>query len=78
VLLALARLDRRPEEALLVGDSPHDLAAARAAGAVAVGATWGAAPREALAPIADHLLDDVRALPALVEELDRARAAGPR
>jgi pyrophosphatase PpaX len=78
VLLALARLDRRPEEALLLGDSPHDLAAARAAGAVAVGATWGAATRDALAAIADHLLDDLRALPALVEDLDRARATGSR
>jgi pyrophosphatase PpaX len=78
VLLALSRLDRRPDEALLLGDSPHDLAAARAAGAVAVGATWGAAPREVLAAIADHLLDDVRALPALVEDLDRARAVDSR
>jgi pyrophosphatase PpaX len=75
VLLALARLDRRPEEALLLGDSPHDLAAARAAGAVAVGATWGACAREVLAATAHHLLDDVRALPALVEELERARDA---
>ena len=75
VLLALSRLDRRPDEALLLGDSPHDLAAARAAGAVAVGATWGACPREALAATAHHLLDDVRALPALVEDLERRRAA---
>ncbi len=76
VLLALARLDRPPEEALLVGDSPHDLAASRAAGVKAVGATWGASSREALAATAHHLLDDLRALPALVEELERARAAG--
>ena len=71
VLLALARLDRPPSEALLLGDSPHDLAAARAAGAFAVGATWGASPRETLAPHADRLLDDVMALPALVAEVER-------
>jgi pyrophosphatase PpaX len=74
VLLALSRLDRRPDEALLLGDSAHDLAAARAAGALAVGATWGASPREALSATADRILDDVRALPALVEEVERSRA----
>jgi pyrophosphatase PpaX len=73
VLLALSRLDRRPDEALLLGDSPHDLAAARGAGAFAVGALWGACPRETLAPNADRLLDDLRALPALVEEVERRR-----
>jgi phosphoglycolate phosphatase len=51
---------------LLFGDSPHDLAVVRVAGALAVGATWGACGRDALLPYADHLLDDVRALPALV------------
>ncbi len=73
VLLALARLDRRPEEAVLLGDSPHDLAAARAAGALAVGALWGACSRGTLAPHADRLLDDVREFPALVEEVERGR-----
>ena len=73
VLLALSRLDRRPDEALLLGDSPHDLAAARGAGALAVGALWGACARETLAPNADRLLDDLRALPALVEEVERRR-----
>ncbi len=66
VLLALARLGRPPEEALMLGDSPHDLAAARAAGAVSVAALWGACGREALAPHADHLLERIDALPALV------------
>jgi pyrophosphatase PpaX len=69
VLLAVSRLGRPPGEALLLGDSPHDLAAGRAAGALAVGATWGACGRDALLPYADHILDDVRALPALVRAL---------
>jgi pyrophosphatase PpaX len=69
VLLALSRLDRSPTEALMLGDSPHDLAAARAAGAAAVGALWGACGREALAAHADHLLERVDALPALVRAL---------
>jgi pyrophosphatase PpaX len=69
VLLALSRLGRPPAEALLLGDSPHDLAAARGAGAVSVGALWGACGREALAQHADHLLERVRDLPALVRQL---------
>jgi pyrophosphatase PpaX len=78
VLLALARLGAAPRDAILVGDSPHDLAAAKAAGVRAVGALWGACTREALAAAgADHLLADVRELPALVEALERLRAAGP-
>lgn len=69
VLLALSRLERPPAEAMLLGDSPHDLAAARAAGAVSVGALWGACGREALAASADHLLERVADLPALVRML---------
>jgi pyrophosphatase PpaX len=69
VLLALSRVGRPPTEALLLGDSPHDLAAARAAGAIAVAASWGACPREVLAPHADHVLADVRELPALVASI---------
>ena len=70
VLLALARLGRPSEEALLVGDSPHDLAAAKAAGATRVAALWGACGREVLAAAgADHVLDDVSGLSALVRSL---------
>lgn len=67
VRVALARLDRAPGEALLVGDSAHDVVAARGAGVRAVGVTWGACDRGALAMAgADALLDELRALPALV------------
>jgi pyrophosphatase PpaX len=69
VLLALTRLGRAPDEAMLLGDSPHDLAAGKAAGAVAVAALWGACGRPALAPLADHALDRVADLPALVRML---------
>jgi pyrophosphatase PpaX len=70
VLLALSRLGYPPSEAVLVGDSPHDVAAAKAAGAVAVGASWGACGREALAAAgADHVLDDVVQVPGLVQSL---------
>ena len=70
VLLALARLGYPPSEAVLVGDSPHDIAAAKAAGAIAVAALWGACGRDALAAAApDHFLASVADVPALVRSL---------
>ncbi|HYW13026.1 MAG TPA: HAD-IA family hydrolase [Longimicrobium sp.] len=48
VLFALDKLGVRPEEALFVGDSPHDIAAGQAAGTRTAGALWGPFPREAL------------------------------
>jgi len=70
VLLALARLGYPPSEAVLIGDSPHDIAAAKAAGAIGVAALWGACGREALAAAgADHFLADVSEVPGLVRSL---------
>jgi pyrophosphatase PpaX len=67
VQVALARLERAPSEALLVGDSPHDIAAARAAGVRAVGVLHGACDRESLlAAGAEALLDDLGPLPSLL------------
>ena len=46
-----------------VGDSPHDMAAARAAGCVAIAALWGAFEREVvLEPGADYALDSASQL----------------
>lgn len=71
VLLALSRLGAEPSGALLVGDSPHDVAAARAAGTRAAGALWGACTRDALAAAgAEFLLEDVREVPDLVASLE--------
>jgi len=70
VLLALARLGYPPGEAVLVGDSPHDVASAKAAGARAIAALWGACGREALAAAgADFFLADVSEVPGLVASL---------
>jgi pyrophosphatase PpaX len=63
---ALQRLDRPPGEAVMIGDSPHDLAAGRGAGTATAGVCWGAASREALAPLADHLLTEVAQIGPLV------------
>jgi pyrophosphatase PpaX len=41
LLLALERLGAEPEEAVYVGDSPFDVAAAKAAGVHSIAVTWG-------------------------------------
>lgn len=48
VLCALERLGVQADEALFVGDSPHDMAAGRAAGTFTAAALWGPFPHEAL------------------------------
>jgi len=48
VLKALAALDARPEDALFIGDSDHDIHAGRAAGVRTVAVTWGPFAREKL------------------------------
>lgn len=68
--MAANRLD--PGETALIGDSLHDLHAARAAGAVAVAVLTGpegATTREELAAHADHVIDSIDDLPGLVAEL---------
>jgi pyrophosphatase PpaX len=68
VRLALSRLGAGPEGAVLVGDSPHDIAAGRAAGVRTIAALWGACGREALAAAGpDAYLSDLRALPGALD-----------
>jgi pyrophosphatase PpaX len=67
VHVALARLERSPTEAILVGDSPHDIVAARAAGVRAYGVLHGACDGPRLVAAGAHaLLEDLRLLRALV------------
>ncbi|QWG19394.1 HAD family hydrolase [Bradyrhizobium sediminis] len=54
-------------EIAVVGDSVHDLAAARAAGAVAIGVLTGPAPSAVLAPHADAVLGSAAELPAWLD-----------
>lgn len=57
VLRAVERLGVQAEETLFVGDSPHDIAAGRAAGVHTAAALWGPFPRAALeAERPDHWL----------------------
>lgn len=74
VLLALSLLGRRPREAVLVGDSPHDLSAGNAAGATTVAALWGACSRDSLAAASPgHWLGAIGELPALLERIAGGR-----
>jgi len=59
---AFAKVD--PAEIAVVGDTAHDLVAARAAGSVAVGVLSGPVPRERLEPHADVLLGSIAELEA--------------
>jgi phosphoglycolate phosphatase len=56
-------------EVALIGDSTHDLHAARAAGAVAIAVLSGPASRDALAPHADYVIESILDLPDFVQKL---------
>ena len=67
VLHAAALLGASPARCLYVGDSPHDVEAGRAAGAITAAATWGVSDRECLVSAEpDIMVDDIRELAALL------------
>lgn len=73
VRFALARLGAAPERAVLLGDAVHDVAAARGAGVLALGAAWGVSTVETLmAAGAGRVLADIRELPGVLAGLDAA------
>ncbi|WP_131115760.1 HAD family hydrolase [Lichenihabitans psoromatis] len=70
MVLAFARqIGVSPNRVALVGDTPHDLHAARAAGAIAIAVLSGPMGRDVLAPDADHVLASIADLPALLDRL---------
>ncbi len=78
VLLALERLGASPRGAVLLGDSSHDLAAARAAGVLALGAAWGVSTPDALRSAgASRVLTHIRELPGVLMEISHADAPAP-
>lgn len=63
LLAAMERLGVRPSECAMVGDSPQDILAAKAAGCLAVGVTWGFRSRAELEEArADVIIDSAAAL----------------
>ncbi len=68
ILAFCAQMGLAPSQVAMVGDSPADLAAGRAAGCGrVVGVLTGTSPAAVLAPLADTVLADVHALPGLIE-----------
>ncbi len=59
----------RPMDCAMIGDSPHDLTAGRAAGMTCVGVLTGPASRDDLSPLADIVLDSVADLPVWLARL---------
>jgi pyrophosphatase PpaX len=71
VLLALERLGVRAEEALMMGDSPHDISSGNAAGVRTIGALWGPFTREQIAVAKPtYWMGDISELPGLLDEMD--------
>jgi HAD superfamily hydrolase (TIGR01509 family) len=69
VLAALAALHCAPAHALMVGDTPADILAGKAAGTRTCAVTYGFGTREALVQCApDHIIEDFGQLVDLVQE----------
>jgi len=70
VRVALSRLGVSPDQAVFVGDSPHDVLAGNAADVMTIAALWGPFDRETLAEARpDHFIGCMADLPGV---LDRA------
>ena len=68
VLAALSELGEPTHHALLVGDSPHDIAAGRDAGTKTAACLWGPFSRDRLAQESpDFWLASIEELPALLD-----------
>ncbi|NVK58560.1 MAG: HAD-IA family hydrolase [Rhodobacteraceae bacterium] len=65
---ALSETAMPMHRAVMLGDTSFDMQMARAAGVTAIGVTWGYHDAARLRD-AHHVIDDIRALPALLEEI---------
>jgi pyrophosphatase PpaX len=71
VQAALEELGYSPEEAVFLGDSPHDIASGNAAGVISVAALWGPFTREQLEPCHPmYYLERITDLPNLIDNLE--------
>ncbi|QGX97112.1 HAD family hydrolase [Roseovarius faecimaris] len=68
LMAALSETGVDPGDAVMIGDTSFDMDMGRAAGMGAIGVSWGYHDRAALRA-ADRIVDDFRALPAVLEEL---------
>jgi phosphoglycolate phosphatase len=78
MVLAFAQfLGAPPSRIAMVGDSLHDLDAARAAGALSIAVLSGPAARESLEPRADFVVESIGDLPALLARPTLDEDRGP-
>jgi HAD superfamily hydrolase (TIGR01509 family) len=62
-------MDLNEEKCIFVGDAPSDAKAARSAGIVSIGVTWGNFREEVVAREFDHVAHSVEGLKQKIEEL---------
>ncbi|HEV8410130.1 MAG TPA: HAD-IA family hydrolase [Gemmatimonadaceae bacterium] len=68
VLLALERLGVQADEALMMGDSPHDISSGNAAHVQTIGALWGPFTREQIAVAKPtYWMNNISELPAFLD-----------
>ena len=69
---ALALVGATPDNAVFIGDSPHDIESGRAAGVHTIGVTWGAFSREEMERAgADVVVHDVEGMRRAIEAFER-------
>jgi pyrophosphatase PpaX len=68
LLHAARALDLSPDTCWYIGDSTHDMEAARAAGMVGIGVTWGPYSRQSLEPLADALVETPEEILTLLQQ----------
>jgi len=70
VKAALEKLEYGTDEAVFVGDSPHDVISGNGAGVITIAALWGFFTRSQLAPHnPTYFLDNIKDLPALLDKI---------
>lgn len=76
VKAALEKLEYGTDEAVFVGDSPHDIQSGNQAGVITIAALWGPFTRSALEPHKPtYFLDNIKLLPPLLDRIS-AQSAG--
>jgi pyrophosphatase PpaX len=75
VLLALKELGYSPDEAVFVGDSPHDILSGNAAGVTSIAALWGPFSKDQLEPARpDVYIDRIEDLVPTLDALESRKA----
>ncbi len=78
VRAALEKLEYESNEAVFVGDSPHDIKAGNAAGVITIAALWGPFTRSQLEPYKPtYFLDNIKELPSMLDRIATKKAGSP-